>query len=687
MNSILLKSTLLITFITLDLALNAQYVISNNCGSDLQTEVFMKGIQGESTSFIDIGNISTTTQLVVDVWIESDDCTGAFPSTITITNGSQTFTPSGTVVAQTSTIPENVYRVTVNNPTNNIVYISNLASCYASSVSVQKVSTNTGSASYVQAIDREFHNNNMTYVTNIGSATQARTIRVSVPIHEKDNLGLIARVEVWGTGVTLLSKEITMQTNGNEAGLIEINVPNIPVSITQLNVKIISPMTSGASFGVGLLTASTVTPCSIPCSSLTPDTGPDKTICPSSNTVITVNTTGGTPPYTYAWNNTTYPAPNTNPSKTVSPSTNTNYSITVTDAIGCTATNNILVSIMANSSCTEICNNGIDDDADGLTDCEDDACYLVSNSGDSDYDNDGIGDICDLDDDNDGITDADEGCPNCNGGIFINGNFESNMTHSSVIQTNEENILGWNTTAPDNKIEIWRTGFLGVPSKTGNYHSEINSSHNAALYQRVCSKPGTQFSWSVWHRGRGGIDEAVVRIGNSILNAPIQATMLTGTAGWVQYSGTYTVPLNEVETYFLFEAVSTGSGSIGSGNFVDDIIIMEITPGTCLDTDGDGIENYQDNDSDNDGCPDAIEGSLNVLSTDIDINSRILGLINIQGIPIFVSGGQGYGASQNSTILNCPEVCDDGIDNNGDGLIDCDAPDCQISPPIEIIHH
>ncbi|MFD0799218.1 beta strand repeat-containing protein, partial [Maribacter chungangensis] len=57
---------------------------------------------------------------------------------------------------------------------------------------------------------------------------------------------------------------------------------------------------------------------------------------------------------------------------------------------------------------SEICNDGIDNDGDGLTDCEDPDCYLAANSGDSDNDGDGIGDSCDLDDDNDGILDCDE---------------------------------------------------------------------------------------------------------------------------------------------------------------------------------------------------------------------------------------------------------------------------------------
>ena len=60
------------------------------------------------------------------------------------------------------------------------------------------------------------------------------------------------------------------------------------------------------------------------------------------------------------------------------------------------------------SHAQEICNNGIDDDGDGLIDCQDCSdCASASNC--TDTDNDGISDACDLDDDNDGILDVNEG--------------------------------------------------------------------------------------------------------------------------------------------------------------------------------------------------------------------------------------------------------------------------------------
>ncbi len=73
---------------------------------------------------------------------------------------------------------------------------------------------------------------------------------------------------------------------------------------------------------------------------------------------------------------------------------------------------------LVNGGCVllpEVCNDGIDNDGDGLVDCEDGDCYLVANTGGLDYDGDGIDDYCDLDDDNDGIPDLDE----CNSEVLL----------------------------------------------------------------------------------------------------------------------------------------------------------------------------------------------------------------------------------------------------------------------------
>jgi len=153
--------------------------------------------------------------------------------------------------------------------------------------------------------------------------------------------------------------------------------------------------------------------------------------------------------------------------------------------------------------------------------------------------------------------------------------------------TSASNVPGWETSASDNQIEIWSTGFNGVPAQEGNQFLEINANRTAALYQELCLEPGSTIRWSVWHRGRAGVDVAKVRIGSSLASATDQTTMSDGKNAWGYYTGTYVVPTNQTTTLFIFEAVSTASGNNSIGNFLDNFRI------SC-DADGDGVVDSDD---------------------------------------------------------------------------------------------
>ena len=175
------------------------------------------------------------------------------------------------------------------------------------------------------------------------------------------------------------------------------------------------------------------------------------------------------------------------------------------------------------------------------------------------------------------------GCVECTENVFINGDFEDGPAlPSSYIQPQESFVDGWSTTATDNRIELWKSGFLGVPALNGRYFAELNATQNSALYQRICTSPGAEISWSVWHRGRAGTDTAVVRIGENLATATIETTMTTGNTAWVKYSGTYTVPFGQDDTYFIFEAVNA-AGGISVGNFIDNVVITETLAGDCTE--------------------------------------------------------------------------------------------------------
>lgn len=185
-------------------------------------------------------------------------------------------------------------------------------------------------------------------------------------------------------------------------------------------------------------------------------------------------------------------------------------------------------------------------------------------------------------------------------------NFKSNSSSCTVCETpiinnlaelpviplgrqtivHQSTVPGWSTTATDGKIEIWSTGFGGVPAQEGNQFFEINANLPGALYQELCLEPGSTITWSVWHRGRAGVDVAKVKIGGSVATATDQATMTDGKTAWGFYSGTYVIPASQTTTYFVFEAVSAaGGGSVG--NFLDNFRI------SC-DQDGDGVTDSND---------------------------------------------------------------------------------------------
>ena len=216
-----------------------------------------------------------------------------------------------------------------------------------------------------------------------------------------------------------------------------------------------------------------------------------------------------------------------------------------------------------------------------------------------DTDKDGIRDFDDLDDDNDGIRDVDE-CGDPNNVVFQNGGFETPRTWYG--QYNAGSVPGWDTTATDNRIEIWGSGFNRVPSHSGGQHAEINATQNAALYQDIPTTPRAFMVWSFAHRGRAGTDTIRLQIGAPGGPYETIGTFSTGTSGWRVYEGGYTVPRGQTMTRFRYEAVSA-AGGISVGNFLDSIEFFSCD----RDSDDDGILDSLDIDSDNDGIPDNIE--------------------------------------------------------------------------------
>ncbi|MCP4090605.1 MAG: hypothetical protein GY746_12580, partial [Gammaproteobacteria bacterium] len=142
--------------------------------------------------------------------------------------------------------------------------------------------------------------------------------------------------------------------------------------------------------------------------------------------------------------------------------TTSSASLTEFPANGATigATGEIVTAIIPNVFlCFEICDDGIDNDGDGLIDCEDDDCYLVANTSGTDNDGDGIDDNCDLDDDNDGILDTVEG-------DGLADNDADGLSDHLDLDSDNDGCTDANEAYADNTADGGDTGIYGTDTPT-----------------------------------------------------------------------------------------------------------------------------------------------------------------------------------------------------------------------------
>ncbi|WJJ97245.1 LamG-like jellyroll fold domain-containing protein [Algibacter luteus] len=114
------------------------------------------------------------------------------------------------------------------------------------------------------------------------------------------------------------------------------------------------------------------------------------------------------------------------------------------------------------------------------------------------------------------------------------------------------------------------------------------------------------------YAGSAGEDIVRLLIGNPSGTLTSQGDFSSaGDASWTEHSGTYTVPAGQTTTRLTFTAIAVASGGgTTSGNFVDKVQLYVLP--NCEDSDGDGVDDYLDLDSDNDGIPDNIEAQSTI---------------------------------------------------------------------------
>ncbi|PIF45677.1 hypothetical protein CLU96_2686 [Chryseobacterium sp. 52] len=280
-----------------------------------------------------------------------------------------------------------------------------------------------------------------------------------------------------------------------------------------------------------------------------------------------------------------------------------------------------------------------------------------------DNDGDGILNIADFDDDNDGIPDNVE-CATTN--TVTNGTFTGNIngwTVSSSWQyssnfafTETDNVSNVtisqslnNLTRTNTIIPLTLTLGAGDGSNSLGGTGSLRILLNGIVYATINNSTVRTV----------GVNNVTISLANGATSnfVPYSTASMPG---FTLQTFTLNIPNGAVPDTAVLQFSATADADDWS---LDDISVPVFT----CDTDGDTIPDYLDFDSDNDGCPDSIEGDENVkypqLNANGSINITANGGINGNGIPNLVNSGgvadigadtgQGIGSSKSSAVNAC----------------------------------
>jgi hypothetical protein len=288
-----------------------------------------------------------------------------------------------------------------------------------------------------------------------------------------------------------------------------------------------------------------------------------------------------------------------------------------------------------------------DSDDDGIPDIQENGDTDNAVSG-TDTDGDGIVDSVDIDDDNDGILDTEEGqITDCSGTVTSNA-FRITTTDGATGAVENIDLSGLGV-AIGEQVTISNVLARGDIDNAGLTEGFTLNFNSGAFTSGTLLTSGTQCSATLL-----AVDTpiptttlTVIDIGSSTPGITVQATTLSGVGNFCDEDGGTTT------ADFALE-------------FTVDISCVIIN----LDTDGDGIPNYLDQDSDNDGILDVVEAqtSAGYIAPTGSVGAN--GLYDIyetsvdSGTPLFTP--QNTDSATESVTL--PDYID--IDSDNDGIPD-----------------
>lgn len=289
-----------------------------------------------------------------------------------------------------------------------------------------------------------------------------------------------------------------------------------------------------------------------------------------------------------------------------------------------------------------------------------------------DSDGDGIPDYCDLDDDNDGILDTNEGVVD-NDHVLewgYNGTGDTPSIFNSTVISAAQNVTkGSGLTSQIFGIETsYSVSGVGATtiSQAINNNSYFQFKFTTANFPNTMQYLYDRFS--LWVRDASVYPTYKMRLYLSTDNF-VTRTDISGEVAYpiVSYDQRVVFPLalpyslepNKIYTLRLYFYNVSGGASTTFNH--DDFRVLTMQ---YKDTDSDGIPDYLDLDSDNDGCLDALEGGNNLAISNLvnaggtvtvglgstATNQNLVNTVDANGVPTIVNGGQSVGSSANALV-------------------------------------